>query len=194
MSAGRLTDIRSVLVGGSRWGWLIVRVEADAGVDRLGEGSLEGREQSVQAVVGELKRYLVGQDPTRIEQHDEVLYRQAVWTGVPSCRARSAPSRWRTCHNPAFRCRTRGVVTSARGGSAGPRLEAAQPAHTTLTRVTFSAEATATQHPTLADVIDPTIRESAVDEPVTIGSIRDLAPPLHSDDDLVISSRAGPRK
>jgi galactonate dehydratase len=81
MSAGRVTDIRSFLVGGSRWGWLIVRVETDSGVYGLGEGSLEGREQSVQAVVGELKRYLVGQDPTRIEQHYEVLYRQAVWTG-----------------------------------------------------------------------------------------------------------------
>jgi galactonate dehydratase len=81
MSAGQVTDITSFLVDGSRWGWLIVRVEADAGVYGPGEGSLEGREQSVQAVVGELKRYLVGQDPTHVEQHDEVLYRQAVWTG-----------------------------------------------------------------------------------------------------------------
>ena len=77
----RVTAVRTFLVGGSRWGWLIVRVETDAGVYGLGEGSLEGREQSVQGVVTELARYLVGQDPTRIEQHYEVLYRQAVWTG-----------------------------------------------------------------------------------------------------------------
>ena len=81
MSTVRVTNIRTFLVGGSRWGWLIVRVDTDAGVYGLGEGSLEGREQSVQAVVAELERYLVGQDPTRIEQHYEVLYRQAVWTG-----------------------------------------------------------------------------------------------------------------
>lgn len=76
-----MTDIRTFLVGGSRWGWLIVKIETDQGVHGLGEGSLEGRERSVEAVVGELKRYLVGQDPTRIERHDETLYRGAVWTG-----------------------------------------------------------------------------------------------------------------
>ncbi len=81
MKAPRVTDIRTFLVGGSRWGWLIVKIETDQGVHGLGEGSLEGREQSVEAVVGELKRYLVGQDPTRIERHYETLYRGAVWTG-----------------------------------------------------------------------------------------------------------------
>jgi NAD(P)-dependent dehydrogenase (short-subunit alcohol dehydrogenase family) len=40
----------------------IVRLERDQGVQGLGEGSLEGREQSVEAVVRELARYFVGQD------------------------------------------------------------------------------------------------------------------------------------
>jgi galactonate dehydratase len=81
MRVPRVTDLKTFLVGGSRWGWLVVKVETDAGVYGLGEGSLEGREQSVAGVVRELKRYMVGQDPTRIERHYEVLYRDAVWTG-----------------------------------------------------------------------------------------------------------------
>ncbi len=81
MTTARLADLETFLVGGGRWGWLIVKLVTEDGLYGLGEGSLEGRELSVQAVVHELKRYLVGQDPSRIERHYEVLYRDAVWTG-----------------------------------------------------------------------------------------------------------------
>jgi galactonate dehydratase len=77
----KITKVDTFLVGGDRWGWVVVRVETDEGICGLGEGSLEGREQSVLAAVAELSRYLVGRNAGEIEKHYFALFRDAVWTG-----------------------------------------------------------------------------------------------------------------
>lgn len=81
MRGPRITGVDVRLVGGSRWGWVVALVRTGDGLSGIGEGSLEGREQSVATAIGELARYLTGKDAFDIERHVFALYREAVWTG-----------------------------------------------------------------------------------------------------------------
>jgi galactonate dehydratase len=76
-----ITGLKTFLVGAEWRNWVVVKIETDAGIVGLGEGTLEGREQSAEAVIQELSRYLVGKDAFTIERHFQELYRRAFWTG-----------------------------------------------------------------------------------------------------------------
>ena len=76
-----ITGLKTFLVGAEWRNWVVVKIETDAGIVGLGEGTLEGREQSAEAVIQELSRYLVGRDAFAIERHFQELYRRAFWTG-----------------------------------------------------------------------------------------------------------------
>jgi galactonate dehydratase len=91
----KITDVTTFLAGerkGGHWrNWLFVKVETSNGLVGYGEGSLESREKTVEAAVLELKRYLVGKDPTEIERHWQAMYRGTFWKGGPVlCSAISA--------------------------------------------------------------------------------------------------------
>jgi galactonate dehydratase len=61
--------------------WLFLKVETDEGVTGWGEPVLEGRADSVAAVVGELADHLVGRDPRQVEDLWTVLYRGGFYRG-----------------------------------------------------------------------------------------------------------------
>ncbi|MFM9368620.1 galactonate dehydratase [Streptomyces sp. Da 82-17] len=61
--------------------WCFLKIETDEGVTGWGEPVLEGRAASVAATVEELSDYLVGQDPSRIEDLWTVLYRGGFYRG-----------------------------------------------------------------------------------------------------------------
>lgn len=63
--------------------WLFVKVETDEGIVGWGEPIVEGRADTVQAAVEELKVYLIGQDPMRIEDLWQVMYRGGFYRGGP---------------------------------------------------------------------------------------------------------------
>lgn len=63
--------------------WLFLRVETDDGFVGWGEPILEGRASTVEACVRELSTYLIGQDPRRIEDLWQVLYRGGFYRGGP---------------------------------------------------------------------------------------------------------------
>ncbi|MFI0257788.1 galactonate dehydratase [Streptomyces sp. NPDC017056] len=63
--------------------WLFVRVETDDGVVGWGEPVVEGRAEVVRAAVGVLAEYLVGQDPSRIEDHWQVMTKGGFYRGGP---------------------------------------------------------------------------------------------------------------
>ncbi|MCC3376546.1 galactonate dehydratase [Cohnella sp. REN36] len=63
--------------------WQFLKVETDEGIVGWGEPIVEGRAQTVAAAIGELKRYLIGQDPLRIEHHWQVMYRGTFYRGGP---------------------------------------------------------------------------------------------------------------
>ncbi len=63
--------------------WCFVRIETDAGIVGWGEPVVEGRAHTVAAAVDELSDYLVGQDPRRVEDLWNVMYRGGFYRGGP---------------------------------------------------------------------------------------------------------------
>lgn len=63
--------------------WLFLKIETDEGIVGWGEPVVEGKAHTVQAAVDELMDYLVGQDPLRIEDHWQVMYRGGFYRGGP---------------------------------------------------------------------------------------------------------------
>ena len=61
--------------------WLFLKVSTDSGIAGWGEPVLEGRAATVRACVEELTPYLVGADPSRIEDLFQVLYRGGFYRG-----------------------------------------------------------------------------------------------------------------
>ena len=77
----KITDIKTYLMGVERQSWLFVKILTDDGIYGWGEGSLEGQEKAVEQAVLALANRLVGQDPTCVEKHWQVLYRHGFWRG-----------------------------------------------------------------------------------------------------------------
>ena len=63
--------------------WCFLRIETDDGVVGWGEPVVEGRAATVAAAVEELSDYLIGQDPRRINDLWQVMYRGGFYRGGP---------------------------------------------------------------------------------------------------------------
>lgn len=63
--------------------WLFLKVHTDEGIVGWGEPVVEGRSQTTAAAVHEIGRYLIGQDPRRIEHHWQAIYRGQFYRGGP---------------------------------------------------------------------------------------------------------------
>jgi galactonate dehydratase len=63
--------------------WLFLKVSTDEGVVGWGEPVVEGRADTVEAAVKELSPYVLGRDPTEIEDIWQVLYRAGFYRGGP---------------------------------------------------------------------------------------------------------------
>ncbi|TAA28177.1 galactonate dehydratase [Pseudoxanthomonas winnipegensis] len=61
--------------------WLFLKVETDEGITGWGEPVIEGKARSVEAAVHELSQYVVGQDPARINDLWQTLYRGGFYRG-----------------------------------------------------------------------------------------------------------------
>jgi galactonate dehydratase len=73
----KITDIKTIVVNAQMRNWVFVKVETDTpGLDGWGEASLEWKTRAVAAAVEDLKPFVIGDDPTRIEHLYQKLYRQ----------------------------------------------------------------------------------------------------------------------
>jgi galactonate dehydratase len=63
--------------------WLFLKVSTDEGIVGWGEPVVEGRADTVEAAVKELSTYLIGRDPTEIEDIWQTLYRGGFYRGGP---------------------------------------------------------------------------------------------------------------
>ncbi len=63
--------------------WVFLKVHTDEGVTGWGEPVVEGWSRTVAAAVHEMGRYLIGQDPRRIEHHWQAIYRGGFYRGGP---------------------------------------------------------------------------------------------------------------
>jgi galactonate dehydratase len=67
MTTPRITDVTTYLVGNPWKNWVLVRVDTDAGVHGVGEGSVNGFAQTVETCIGELRSRVVGLEVSQVE-------------------------------------------------------------------------------------------------------------------------------
>ncbi len=63
--------------------WMFLKIETDEGVTGWGEPVIEGRARSVETAVNELSEYVIGQDPARINDIWQAMYRTGFYRGGP---------------------------------------------------------------------------------------------------------------
>ena len=63
--------------------WCMVEILTDDGFTGWGEAVIEGKASTVAACVNEMQEYLIGKDPTKIEDIWNMLYRAAFYRGGP---------------------------------------------------------------------------------------------------------------
>ncbi|MET3139578.1 galactonate dehydratase [Undibacterium sp. GrIS 1.2] len=61
--------------------WMLLKIETDEGIVGWGEPVIEGRAKTVEAAVQEFAPYLIGQDPSRINDLWQVMYRGGFYRG-----------------------------------------------------------------------------------------------------------------
>ena len=79
----RITKLATKLIGLGFRNCIVVEIHTDEGLVGFGETVLKRRSKTVEQNIHELGRYLVGQDPMRIEDHHEKMYRDSFWVGGP---------------------------------------------------------------------------------------------------------------
>jgi galactonate dehydratase len=79
----KVTDIKAHVVRLNICNTVIVQVETDEGITGVAEALMKRKSQTIAQSILELKRYLVGKDPTEIETHWERMYRDSFWVGGP---------------------------------------------------------------------------------------------------------------
>lgn len=73
----KITGVKTVAVNARMRNWLFVKIETDNdGLAGWGEASLEWKTRAVAGAVEDLRPFLLGDDPTRIEHIFQKLYRQ----------------------------------------------------------------------------------------------------------------------
>lgn len=61
--------------------WMLLKIETDEGVVGWGEPVIEGKARTVETAVQEMEPYLIGQDPSRINDLWQVMYRGGFYRG-----------------------------------------------------------------------------------------------------------------
>ena len=79
----KIQAIRTFVVDCFRTNWVFVKVVTDEGLEGLGEGTLEYKENALVGAVRDLEHALVGQDPFDTERIFHENYRDAYWRGGP---------------------------------------------------------------------------------------------------------------
>ena len=79
----KITKLETRLIGLGFRNCIVVELHTDEGIVGFGETVLKRRSKTVEQNLYELGRYLVGQDPRRIEDHHEKMYRDSFWVGGP---------------------------------------------------------------------------------------------------------------
>jgi galactonate dehydratase len=78
-SAIKITKLEIIPVHSLRS--IFVKMHTDAGIIGLGEGTVEGRIETVMAAIKQLEPYLTGKDPRQPAHHWQAMYRHAFYRG-----------------------------------------------------------------------------------------------------------------
>lgn len=76
----KITAVKTIVVNAEMRNWIFVKVETDEpGLFGWGEASLEWKTRAVVGAVDDLLPIILGEDPTRIENLYQKMYRQSFW-------------------------------------------------------------------------------------------------------------------
>jgi galactonate dehydratase len=73
----KIADVESLIAGGSQY----VRITTDDGTTGIGQSGCWAYPEAVHGVMSHFSRYLIGQDPLRVEHHWSHLYRMGPFRG-----------------------------------------------------------------------------------------------------------------
>ena len=76
----KITALKTFLVAPR---WLFLKIETDEGLSGWGEPVLEGHAETLAAKIAELADFLIGLDPSRIEDIWQMIYRNGCYRGGP---------------------------------------------------------------------------------------------------------------
>ncbi len=79
----KITDVKIYTLDAYRTNWSFVKVETDDGLYGWGEASLGTNENSLEGMIEDLKRHVVGRNPLEIEKFLFEVYRDMYWKGGP---------------------------------------------------------------------------------------------------------------
>jgi len=79
----KITQVRTTVVNLDVRNCIVVRVDTDEGITGVSETVLKRNTLAVEQAILRLQSYLVGKDPTDIEDHWEKMYRDSFWVGGP---------------------------------------------------------------------------------------------------------------
>jgi len=79
----KITDIKTRLVHLDFRNCILVSVETDEGITGVSETVMKRKTLTIEQSILQLRPYLIGKDPTDIEDHWEKLYRHSFWVGGP---------------------------------------------------------------------------------------------------------------
>ncbi len=82
----KIDKIESFFIGGG----YVVRIHTDNGISGIGQTACWGYPEAVDRIVATFEKYLIGQNPLRIEHHWQYLYRMGPFRGTVLCGAISA--------------------------------------------------------------------------------------------------------
>src|SRR5688572_26733417 len=87
----KITDVKTQIVNLDFRNAVITKIETDDGITGFSETVMKRKTLTIQQSILDLKSYLLGKDPTDIEDHWEKMYRDSFWVGGPMhCTAISA--------------------------------------------------------------------------------------------------------
>src|SRR5215210_7633439 len=75
----KITGQKIFVANAARTNFVFVKIYTDAGIDGVGEATLEWKTKTVVAALGELERLLTGKDPFQTEHLIEILHRDSYW-------------------------------------------------------------------------------------------------------------------
>src|SRR5438093_4723804 len=76
----KITNVSTLVVNANMRNWIFVKVETDqAGLIGWGEATLEWKTATVVGAVEDCSRFIIGEDPARIEHLYQMMYRQYFW-------------------------------------------------------------------------------------------------------------------
>ena len=79
----KIIDLKTDIVNLGFRNCVLLRVETDEGITGISETVMKRKTLTIQQSILQLKSYLVGKDPTDIEDHWEKMYRDSFWVGGP---------------------------------------------------------------------------------------------------------------